>query len=153
MDTTAVRLSALLVAVAVVFSGCARKTTVAREQDIVAQIYELERQSRDAAIQRDAGFSQSVLSEDYLAIGPLGQFVTKADTIAARQHSQVKFDSIHISEMKIRIYGDSAIVTARAEVKGTDLGEDFSGPYLYTRVWAKLNNEWKTVSYQATVSR
>jgi ketosteroid isomerase-like protein len=153
MNTRAVPLVTVLLAVAVTVPGCARKTIASREQDIVAQIYELERQTRDAAIQRDAAFSQRMLSDDYLGVGPLGQFVTKADTIAARQHSQVKFDSIRISEMKIRVFGDTAVVTARAEVKGSDLGEDFSGPYLYTRVWSKVNNEWKTVSYQATVSR
>jgi len=153
MDIRRASLAAALLIVTMSFPGCAKKSNATREQEVVTQIYELERQSRDASIQRDAAFSERILSDDYLAIGPLGQFVTKADTVAARRQSQVKFDSIHISNLKIRVYGDTAIVTGRAEVRGSDLGEDFSGPYLYTRIWAKVNNEWKTVSYQATVSR
>ena len=39
--------------------------------------------------------------------------------------------------MVVRLYGDTAIVTARADVKGHQLGEDFSGPYRYTRVWVR----------------
>jgi ketosteroid isomerase-like protein len=63
------------------------------------------------------------------------------------------YDSIDFSEMVVRVYGDTAVVTARAEVKGTDLGEDFSGPYRFTRVWVKRNGEWQAISYQATVTR
>jgi ketosteroid isomerase-like protein len=65
----------------------------------------------------------------------------------------VHYDSIQITDMKVRVYGNTAIVTARAEVKGNDLGEDFSGPYRFTRVWVRRNGRWQAVSYQATVTR
>jgi ketosteroid isomerase-like protein len=55
--------------------------------------------------------------------------------------------------MVVRVYGDTAVVTARADVKGHQLGEDFSGPYRYTRVWVRRNGQWQTVSYQATVTQ
>jgi len=55
--------------------------------------------------------------------------------------------------MVVRLYGDTAVVTARADVKGRQLGEDFSGPYRYTRVWVRRNGRWQTVSYQATVTQ
>ena len=55
--------------------------------------------------------------------------------------------------MVVRLYGNTAVVTARAEVRGRDLGEEFNGPYRYTRVWVKRNGRWQTVSYQATVTR
>jgi ketosteroid isomerase-like protein len=55
--------------------------------------------------------------------------------------------------MVVRLYGNTAIVTARALVKGTELGEEFSGPYRFTRVWVRRNGKWVTVSYQATVTR
>ena len=45
------------------------------------------------------------------------------------------------------------IVTARADVKGHQLGEDFSGPYRYTRVWVRHSGHWQAVSYQATVTQ
>ena len=47
----------------------------------------------------------------------------------------------------------TAVVTARADVKGHQLGEDFSGPYRYTRVWVRRSGRWQTVSYQATVTQ
>lgn len=131
----------------------APKHTVLGEEATIRQILELERESKDAALRRDAAFTERILADDYVAIGPLGDVITKADTIAARKRAQLHYDSIAYSEMVVRVYGNTAVVTARADVMGKDLGEDFSGPYRFTRVWVKHQGQWKTVSYQATVTR
>jgi ketosteroid isomerase-like protein len=123
------------------------------EEESVREIVDLERQSKDAALHRDAEFAEKVLADDYVAITPLGQVVGKADTIAARKTAQLRYETIDVSDMVVRLYGNTAIVTARATVKGTELGEEFSGPYRFTRVWVRRNGKWLTVSYQATVTR
>jgi hypothetical protein len=123
------------------------------EEEVVREIMDLERQAKDAALHRDAAFSERTLADDYVAITPLGQVISKAETIAARKTAQLRYEAIDISDMMVRLYGNTAIVTARAEVKGTELGEEFSGPYRFTRVWVRRNGHWLTVSYQATVTR
>jgi ketosteroid isomerase-like protein len=128
-------------------------TTNTKDQEVIRQILNLERQSKDAALNRDASFVERVLADDYLAIGPLGQVITKSDTITARKNAQLHYDSIDLTDVVVRLYGNTAIVTGRADVKGKDLGEDFSGPYRFTRVWVKRNGQWLTASYQATVTR
>jgi len=128
-------------------------TTGARDEELVREILDLERQAKEAALRRDAAFSEKTLAEDYVAISPLGQVINKADTIAARKTSQLRYESIDISEMVVRLYGNTAVVTARADVKGRELGEEFSGPYRFTRIWVRRNGRWVTVSYQATVTR
>jgi len=124
-----------------------------RDEEIVREILDLERQAKEAAIHRDASFSERTLADDYVAISPLGQVINKADTVAARKTAQLRYDSIDVTEMVVRLYGNTAVVTARADVKGKELGEDFSGPYRFTRVWVRRNGHWLTVSYQATVTR
>jgi hypothetical protein len=123
------------------------------EEEVVREIVDLEKQAKDAALHRDAAFSERTLADDYVAITPLGQVISKADTIAARKTAQLRYEAIDISDMMVRLYGNTAIVTARAEVKGTELGEEFNGPYRFTRVWVRRNGHWLTVSYQATVTR
>jgi hypothetical protein len=124
-----------------------------REEEVVREIVDLERQAKDAAIHRDAAFSERTLAEDYVAISPLGQVISKAETVAARKTAQLRYDSIEVTEMVVRLYGNTAVVTARADVKGKELGEEFSGPYRFTRVWVRRSGHWLTVSYQATVTR
>jgi len=123
------------------------------DQETIREIIEMERQAREASLRRDPDFSQRILAEDYVAITPLGQVTTKQDTVSARKSGQLKYDTINVSDMVVRIYGDTAVVTARADVKGHQLGEDFSGPYRYTRVWVRRTGHWLAVSYQATVTQ
>jgi len=123
------------------------------DQAAIREILDLERQARDASLHRDADFSQRTLAEDYVAITPLGQVTTKQDTISARKSGQLRYDELNVSDMVVRVYGDTAVVTARADVKGHQLGEDFSGPYRYTRVWVRRTGKWQAVSYQATVTQ
>jgi ketosteroid isomerase-like protein len=123
------------------------------EQSTIREIVDMERQAREASLHRDPDFSQRTLAEDYVAITPLGTVTTKQDTISARKSGQLRYDAIDVSDMVVRLYGDTAIVTARADVKGHQLGEDFSGPYRYTRVWVRKAGHWQAVSYQATVTQ
>ena len=134
------------------FQQAPRKAS-AHEEAVIREVLEQERHTRDAMVHSDATFTERSLAEDYVAIGPLGEVITKAEVIASRRTSQTHYQSVDFSEVAVRVYGDMAIVTARAEVKGTDLGQDFSGPYRFTRVWVKHNGEWKTVSYQATATQ
>jgi ketosteroid isomerase-like protein len=123
------------------------------DQATIREIVDMERQSREASIHRDADFSQRALADDYVAISPLGQVTTKQDSLSARKNRQLRYDTIDVSDMVVRVYGDTAVVTARADVKGHQLGEDFSGPYRYTRVWVRRTGHWQAVSYQATVTQ
>jgi hypothetical protein len=151
---------AVFVAMVVVSSSLHARTTRPqsnatgpRDEEVVREIVDLERQAKDAALHRDAAFSERTLAEDYVAISPLGQVIGKAETVAARRTAQLRYDSIEVTDMVVRLYGSTAVVTARADVRGKELGEEFSGPYRFTRVWVRRNGHWQTVSYQATVTR
>jgi ketosteroid isomerase-like protein len=130
-----------------------RPVVDADDQQLIREIVDLERQAKEASLRRDAEFSQRTLADDYVAITPLGQVTTKQETIGARRSGQLRYEAMNITDMVVRVYGDTAVVTARADVKGHQLGEDFSGPYRYTRVWVRRSGRWQTVSYQATVTQ
>jgi len=130
-----------------------RPSTDAGEQATIREIVDMEEQWREAMIRRDADFSQRTLAENYVAITPLGQLTYKQDAVSARKSGQLRYETINVTDMMVRVYGDMAVVTARADVKGHQLGEDFSGPYRYTRVWVRRTGHWQAVSYQQTVTQ
>jgi ketosteroid isomerase-like protein len=146
-------LASLLSLVLFAMPGAQKESAPSHSSQATHEILELEEETKQAALHRDVAFVEKRYADDYLAITPLGDVVNKADTIAARKSAQLHYDSISLSEMVVRVYGDTAVVTARADVKGTDLGSDFSGPYRFTRVWVKRNGQWEVVSYEATVTR
>ena len=124
-----------------------------REEQMIREVLDLERHAKEASIHNDTKFTEQALADNYIAIGPLGTVVTKSDMVDVRRRSKLHYEFIELSEMVVRIYGETAVVTAKAEVKGSDFGEDFSGPYRYTRVWVKQNGAWRAVAYQATVTQ
>jgi ketosteroid isomerase-like protein len=130
-----------------------RPNAQSAEQETIRQIVDMERQSKEASLHRDSEFSVRALADDYVAITPLGQITTKREAISARRSGQLRYEAMNITDMVVRVYGDTAVVTARADVKGHQLGEDFSGPYRYTRIWVHRNGQWQVVSYQATVTQ
>jgi ketosteroid isomerase-like protein len=57
------------------------------------------------------------------------------------------------TDLRVRVYGDTAVVTGRGMLRGTQRqsGEDISNDYLFTRVWVKDKEKgWQIVAYQGT---
>lgn len=111
------------------------------------EIKKLEDDLIAAILRRDSGFLNDILAEDLSVITPFGDLVSKS--------MMVKFDenlvneSIVTDEIKIRIYGETAIVTGRATIKSRYANQDLSGQYRFTRVYFK-RERWRIIAYQAT---
>src|SRR3954464_9937833 len=123
-----------------------------REEQMIREVLDLERHAKEASIHNDTKFTEQALAENYIAIGPLGTVVTKSDMVDVRRRSKLHYEFIDVSQIVVRIYGETAVVTAKAEQKGSDFGEVFGGPYRYTRVWVKQKGASRPVSYQGTVA-
>lgn len=114
------------------------------------EIEELEFEWRQAVLTNDVATLSKMLADDYLGISPNGTLETKADVLAARRSGRVKITEMDLSDVKIRIYGDTAVVTSRASVVGHSGNHDISGQYRYTRVYTDRGGEWKIVSFEAS---
>jgi hypothetical protein len=62
-----------------------------------------------------------------------------------------KYSAREVSDLVIRVYGDSAVVTGRARQAGTENGGDYGGENRFTRVYVKRNGRWITVALQVTL--
>jgi ketosteroid isomerase-like protein len=92
-----------------------------------------------------------LLADDYMAITPTGILQSKEQALAALRSGAMKLSSLEISDRKIRLYGTTALVTSRAEVKGRGPEGDMSGSYRYTRVYVRdPHGVWKVVSFEAS---
>ena len=52
--------------------------------------------------------------------------------------------------MKVRIFGDTAVVTGSYKEKSTYKFKDTSGKYSFTDVWVKRGGDWQIVAEQTT---
>lgn len=115
------------------------------------EIDQLEQTWRDAILHRNAAAMDGLLADDYIAITANGTLQSKEQTLANLRTGTSKFTSIEFTDRKVRFYGQTALVTSRAEIKGSNPEGDFSGSYRYTRVYVRNEQgKWKVVSFEAS---
>ena len=114
------------------------------------QIEALEEQWRQAIITNNVGEMDRLLADDYVGISSNGTIENKAQALAQRRAGTVRITKLDISDIHVRIYGDTAVVTSQAELVGTNGESDISGQYRYTRVYNHRLGKWKIVSFEAS---
>jgi FKBP-type peptidyl-prolyl cis-trans isomerase len=112
---------------------------------VEAELRRLEREWFNAVAKGDKAALERLLAEDFIGIGNDAEQVNKSQLIA--EADAVSVDEIKSKEVKVRLYGATAVVTGcSSHVKnGRALGED-----RHTIVWAKRAARWQVVSWQAT---
>ena len=105
----------------------------------------LEKEWADAWIKRDIAFFERIESDDYTWTSPWGVWA-KAQDLAELTSGDSVITSWVVDEMKVRVYGDAAVVTGCSTIKETHKGEDWSRQERWTDTWVKLNGRWQCVA-------
>ena len=114
------------------------------------QIESLEMEWRQAQIDNNLTVIDHLLADDYMGISANGTIETKAQTLAQRKAGTIHITSLELDGLKVRLYGDTAVVTSKAQLQGTNGQSDISGEYRYTRVYNRRLGQWKIVSFEAS---
>jgi len=112
-------------------------------------LMQTEREWVDAAQKKDADTLNRILAEDWVGQGPTGA-VTKAQALAELKSGESKLDSITLGDMKVRVFGDTAVVAGTDDEKSSYKGKDTSGHYTWTDVFVKRQGKWQAVASQST---
>jgi len=51
-----------------------------------------------------------------------------------------------MADLKVQLYGDTAVVTGRQTEKATYKGEDASAVYRVTDVWIRRDGRWQAIA-------
>ena len=148
------RLSSVLALLALMSCGYAAAQTGSSDKKDVAEILKLEELRNQAVLHGDVAALDQMTSDDYTFITLRGEMRTKQEILNGFKSGSFHYDSREIADLKVRVYGsNTAVVTGRSMQKGTENGKDYSGDYLFTRVYVKQNGRWLTVALQATLIR
>jgi ketosteroid isomerase-like protein len=114
------------------------------------EIKNLEKERAAAVVKADTDTLEKFTADDYILINFNGQMMDKQQTMEAIKTGQIKIASNELSDLKVRVYGNAAIVTGNSTVKGTVSGTEVNGPVMFTRVYVKKNGHWQAVAFQQT---
>ena len=98
----------------------------------------------EAVLKKDALALSKILADDWVGQYPF-YTINKAEELAYISSGDIKMESTNTSAMKVRVFGNAAIVTGSDDEKGTFRGKDTSGHYLWTDVFVKRHGRWQVV--------
>ena len=122
----------------------------ARTGEIQQALLGLERQWWDAIVRRDQAFSERIVADDYTFTDPTGAVHDRQADIENARSGAVVIESAQLDDLSVRVYGETAVVTARNTVKGRAMGQDISGPYRFLDVFVRRDGRWQCVASQMT---
>jgi ketosteroid isomerase-like protein len=99
---------------------------------------------------KDAAALERIWADDLTFITPGGAVLTKPQRLADNQPGATRFDWHEASDRTVRVYGDTAVMTSLTTMKGQYGGQEASGQYRVTNVFAKRGGGWQIVSLQMT---
>jgi uncharacterized protein (TIGR02246 family) len=136
---------AAIFAVAVLGAGPARA-----QGSVEDQIKKLEKDRAAAVVKGDVAAIAGQTAEDYTLINANGQLSGKAQTMDAIKTGNIKLTANELSDLSVRVYGNTAVVTGKANAKGVVGGRELKGPVMFTRVYVKKDGKWQSVAFQQT---
>jgi ketosteroid isomerase-like protein len=111
------------------------------------EVEKLERELFDAYQRRDPSGLDRILDDDYVFIAPNGQLRTKE---AVRNFSWPQYERLDVDDIRVRVYGETAVLTARVTLLGQSPLDSVTGVYRNTRVYVRQRGKWRAVSGQST---
>ena len=142
-----------LVIAVLVFSAAA-SIALAQEQSartnqnrsVEQVIRQLDHERIQAQIGANAVALDRIYADDFIGIGPSGTVRTKPQVISDFTSGDLKFQSITTEDVRVRVYGNTAVETGRSTMIGQDRGKAVPRDNRFTRVWIKEVGRWRLVA-------
>src|SRR5438876_10210426 len=122
------------------------QATSATDQEII----KLEQAATDAQFKKDRPALERLLADDYLYTHSNGSVLNKAQEIAESMSSDVQWTDSKFADLKVRIFGDVAVLTGEQTIQGTVKGY-VPGLRRITDIFVRRSVRWQWLAGQGMV--
>ena len=117
------------------------------------EILQLETDFGKAMISNDIDSIGRFLANDWIIIDPDGHIVEKSRFLAVIMSGALHHKAMESEDIRVRVFGDTATVTALTTSKTIYQGHEFTTRERATDVFAKEDGKWKCVLTHLTSAR
>jgi len=119
--------------------------TTADEQQIRA----LESRRFRAMVESDTTTLAAIFADDMSYAHAGGLLQNKQELLGSISSGDLKCKSFDASDIKVRFYGNTSVVSGIADVNVKFLGREGTIRFRYLEVYVKQNNTWQIVAWQS----
>ena len=146
-------LQAVVLTVGLVLGSVAPITTrVAKasgdDQQVVAA---LDTQYQAAVKQNDAVTMDRLLADDFILVTGSGKTYTKRDLLEEASSGQIHYEHQEDTDQTVRVWGDTAVLTAKLWEKGTNQGKSFEKTVWFSDTYVRRPAGWQYVFGQSSL--
>jgi ketosteroid isomerase-like protein len=114
------------------------------------EVVKLENEFARAVANNDAGALDGLLANDWIIVDPDGSIVDKARFLEVIKSGALSHESMESTDLRVRLYGNTAVVTGLTTTKGKFMGQDFASCERATDIFVKQTDRWQCVFTQLT---
>ncbi|HXN71440.1 MAG TPA: nuclear transport factor 2 family protein [Candidatus Acidoferrales bacterium] len=150
----------VLIIIASAVCPCSRAQTptaaemreLAKEKEVKQdELVNLEKDTARAMQANSGTIFRRIYGEDFMGVLPSGQILDKAGWIAAIENSGTQYSSFVATDIRVRMFEETAVVTCLWSAHGTKNGKAFSRQSRVTHVYIWGQRGWQAIAGQETL--
>lgn len=114
-----------------------------RSNEMQDAVLKLEKEFSQAIVKNDVEAVGRFLADDWIIIDPDGGIIDRATFLGVLKSGALTHEMMESDDTRVRIYGNTAIVTALTTTKGKFSGQAFTTQERATDVFVKQNGRWE----------
>jgi ketosteroid isomerase-like protein len=142
------RPSKALAAICVLFAFAS--TSYATSEQDRAAVAALDTNYQAAVKANDAATMDRILADDFVLVTGKGKSFTKADLLKSARDKSETYEHQEDTEQTVRVWGDTAVVTALLWVKGSNKEGAYDYKLWFSDTYARTKGGWRYVFGQAS---
>jgi ketosteroid isomerase-like protein len=146
----AVRCVVLVVAMAVITMSSPIPSSGSQAKDEAA-VAALDIQYQEAVKKNDVSTMGRILADDFVLVTGRGQTQSKSDLLKESGSGSIIYEHQEDSNRTVRVWRDTAVVTALLWAKGTENGKSFDYKLWFSDVYLRTSTGWHYTFAQASL--
>ena len=116
-----------------------------KSSHVEEELLKIENEFAEAIVRNDLEGIGRLVADDWIIIEPDGGIVDRARFFEVIKSGALTHEMMESEDLRVRVYGDSAVITAITRTKGKFMRQEFSTQERATDVFVKRDGQWQCV--------
>jgi ketosteroid isomerase-like protein len=111
----------------------------------------LDTEYQAAVKNNDAKTMDRILADDFVVVTGSGKVYTKADLLEMARTRRIQYEHQEDSNQTVKVWHDTAVITAELWMKGTDQGKPFDWHVWFSDTYVRTPTGWRYMHGEASL--